>query len=94
MSSRRGPAFVHARVTRPYSHSLSDDERLYKTPEEQNAVGMPAILTATSMPNPYFSGIATNRSRRYEIPSQKATMRNRSTGVATGGRIPNLIAAS
>jgi 2-oxoisovalerate dehydrogenase E1 component len=35
--ARKGPAFVHARVTRPYSHSLSDDEKLYKPPAEREA---------------------------------------------------------
>ena len=32
-----GPAFVHGHVVRPYSHSLSDDEKLYRPDSERNA---------------------------------------------------------
>jgi 2-oxoisovalerate dehydrogenase E1 component len=35
--SGQGPAFVHGHVVRPYSHALSDDERLYRSPQEIKA---------------------------------------------------------
>jgi 2-oxoisovalerate dehydrogenase E1 component len=46
---RRGPALLHAHVTRPYSHSLSDDEKLYKSQEERDSESLRDPLAKFSM---------------------------------------------
>ena len=49
--SRQGPVLVHAKVIRPYSHSLSDDERFYKTEamRQEEALRDPLIRTAARL---------------------------------------------
>jgi 2-oxoisovalerate dehydrogenase E1 component len=56
--TRQGPALVHARVIRPYSHSLSDDEKFYKTEEmrQEEAERDPITRTAARL---LKEGIAT-----------------------------------
>jgi 2-oxoisovalerate dehydrogenase E1 component len=53
--SGAGPALVHAHVIRPYSHSLSDDERHYKTDEmrEEEARRDPITRTAALLREQY-----------------------------------------
>jgi 2-oxoisovalerate dehydrogenase E1 component len=56
--TRQGPAFVHAKVIRPYSHSLSDDEKFYKTDamRQEEAQRDPITRTAARLLD---EGIAT-----------------------------------
>ncbi len=44
---RKGPALLHAHCTRPYSHSMSDDERAYRTEAERAAQEARDPLTRT-----------------------------------------------
>ena len=44
---RRGPGFLHAHCTRPHSHSLSDDERTYRTAAERERQERRDPLTRT-----------------------------------------------
>jgi 2-oxoisovalerate dehydrogenase E1 component len=58
--ARKGPAFIHAHCTRPYSHSMSDDERAYR-PESERAVQQardPLTATRTLL---IEAGIATGQ---------------------------------
>jgi len=61
---RKGAALVHAKVIRPYSHSLSDDEKLYRSTEER-------LIDAERDPIKKFGGLLTDEG----ILSQKELQR-------------------
>jgi 2-oxoisovalerate dehydrogenase E1 component len=44
-----GPAFIHGHVIRPYSHSLSDDDRLYRPEAERQADSLRDPITKMQM---------------------------------------------
>jgi 2-oxoisovalerate dehydrogenase E1 component len=44
-----GPAFVHGHCVRPYSHSLSDDDRLYRSAAEREADALRDPITRMQM---------------------------------------------
>jgi 2-oxoisovalerate dehydrogenase E1 component len=50
---RRGPALIHAHVVRPYSHSMSDDEKLYRTEQER---GLEAQRDSIDIPPTSYRG--------------------------------------
>jgi len=47
--SGKGPALIHGHVIRPYSHSLSDDDKLYRPESERNADALRDPLSKTQM---------------------------------------------
>jgi 2-oxoisovalerate dehydrogenase E1 component len=79
--ARNGPALVYATCIRPYSHSLTDDERLYKTPAERAA-------EAARDPIPKFAAFL--KSRGVTTDEELAAMANdvdREIGEAVDGAL-------
>ncbi len=78
--ARRGPALVHAHVIRPYSHSLSDDEVMYKPEEEREeeagrdpVIQFPARLIAEGMATePEIEEIRTAADEAVELATEIA----------------------
>jgi 2-oxoisovalerate dehydrogenase E1 component len=85
--SRKGPALIHAHVIRPYSHSLSDDEVMYKPPEEreEEATRDPVTTFPLRLIN---EGIATEREIG-EIKSKADEAVNLAADVALASQQPS-----
>jgi 2-oxoisovalerate dehydrogenase E1 component len=81
-----GPALVHAHCVRPYSHSLSDDERNYKTKHEREEEAR-AIRCALSRSSLWKKGILDARTGTDHARDRSADSRrhaSRAEGRAAG----------
>ncbi|MEJ2236812.1 MAG: dehydrogenase E1 component subunit alpha/beta [Gemmatimonadales bacterium] len=85
--SRKGPALIHAHVIRPYSHSLSDDEVMYKPPEEREEEAMRDPVTTFPL-RLINEGIATEREIG-EIKSKADEAVNLAADVALASQQPS-----
>jgi len=66
---RRGPALIHAHVTRPYSHSLSDGRKLYKSAEEREEEARRDPISKLAL---FSSARSIRRSEQIEIWKRKS----------------------
>jgi len=76
---RQGPALVHARVIRPYSHSLSDDEAMYRPKEEraQEAARDPVVTMARFLVSERIASEAEMEKLKAEVDAEVSAAADR-----------------
>ncbi|CAN5809012.1 dehydrogenase E1 component subunit alpha/beta [soil metagenome] len=69
---RKGPVLLHAHVVRPYSHSMSDDERLYRTEAErdEDARRDPLVVTRAYLIEQDIAGAAELEALETEVEAE------------------------
>ena len=85
--ARKGPALVHAHVIRPYSHSLSDDERFYKTDaiRDEEALRDPISRTAELILEREWATQDELDRLEQEVRAEVNAAYGRGAGLATAG---------
>jgi len=85
--SGEGPALLHAHVVRPYSHSLSDDERLYKpTAEREREAERDPIARAARLLREHY-GVSREELEKVEAEVQAEV--NAAADLAVAARQPD-----